>query len=150
MYGTISGTLLAIKSNAMVEPNKVVATVDNIAQFHSESTGTFNINISKGSYIIEIIDGKDGESGSNNFDMSSGLWCKGEAGTSGIPSSITYQGRKYITSNTSMNIINDSTINLIIGSGGQGGNSKLENGEDSGNCHIGSNGTNGSISIIPN
>lgn len=82
--------------------------------------------------------------------MSSGLWCKGEAGTSGQPSSITYQGQKYTAGNTSMNIINDSIINLIIGSGGRGGNSRLENGEYSENCSAGSDGADGSISIIPN
>lgn len=133
----------------MVEPNKVVAIVDNIAQFHSESTGTFNINISKGSYIIEIIDGKDGESGNHDFDMSSGLWCKGEAGTSGQPSSITYQNQKYTAGNTSMNIINNSTITVVVGEGGQGGDSRLENGGSSGNCYPGSDGADGSISIRP-
>lgn len=141
---------MIIKSNAMTEPNKNVTIIKNVAQFHSKSTGTFYINISKGSYIISIINGEYGESGSNDFVMSSGLWCKGEAGTSGQPSSITYQSQKYTAGNTSMNIINNSTITAVVGTGGRGGDSKLENGESSSWCYAGSNGANGSISIIPN
>lgn len=135
---------MIIKSNAMTEPNKNVTIIKNVAQFHSKSTGTFYINISKGSYIISIINEEYGESGSNDFVMSSGLWCKGEAGTSGQPSSITYQNQKYTSGNTSMNIINDSSILLVIGQGGKGGAASLGY-----ECRPGSDGADGSISIRP-
>ena len=128
-----------INSNATNEPNKDITIAENISTFYSNSAGNFNIKISKGSYTISIIDGKKGEDGELTPNCGSP-----EMGQSGEDSSITYQNQKYTSGNTSMNIINDSSILLVIGQGGKGGAASLGY-----ECRPGSDGADGSISIRP-
>lgn len=135
----------------MTEPNKNINLSSKI-QYTYNKKGTYSIILSPGEYSVKITGGKRGADGYTGSSQEAN--CTGQPGEQGELSSFSYKqinktAQPDSSNQFSLSISSYDSVSFSLGRGGKGGES-ISDTPWSGNCSSGSNGADGSISIIPN